>query len=327
MKRFVQSEVGATVIWVFCSVVMAAVISPWVYQAGRHFAATAAAQDLPSFLESLGASCGRANFTRFFDRSLLFSAMVLLPVLLRRIKTLRAATETGLGLLWTRVHWKSATLQVVIGCLIAGGMLWGVGVILEALGAYLPKANTPALGKLLPQILIPAVVEEYLFRGLLLGLWLRFSRPAAACLGTSLLFAFLHFLKPPFRTPHLNPSHALAGFQRLGKIFLNFTDPLFFVTDFATLLGVGLILAWARVRTGALWFSIGLHAGWILAFKGFNLLYQKVPGHPLFPWGVGESLRSGIVPLCTLGLTAVICHFVLRRFETGRTPPLGGFNP
>jgi membrane protease YdiL (CAAX protease family) len=119
----------------------------------------------------------------------------------------------------------------------------------------------------------------------------------------------------------LDPTHALAGFQRLGRIFLHFTDPLFFVTDFATLLGVGLILAWARVRTGALWFSIGLHAGWIMAFKGFNLLYQIVPGHPLRPWGVGESLRSGILPLLTLGLTAVICHFVLRRFAAARNSP------
>ena len=308
-----------------CSVLMAAVISPWVFQAGRQFAATTAAQDFPAFLESLGASCRRANFTRFFDRSLLFSALVLLPFLLRRIKTLRAATETGSVVLWTRVPWKSAAAQVVIGCLIAGGMLWGAGIVLEQVGAYAPKANAPALGKLLPQILIPAVavslLEECLFRGLLLGLWLRFARPAAACLGTSLLFAFLHFLKPPVGTPHLYPAHALAGLQRLGNICLHFTDPLFFVTDFATLLGVGLILAWARVRTGALWFSFGLHAGWIMTFKGFNSLYQKIPGHPLFPWGVGESLRSGILPLFTLGLTAVICHFVLRRFAVARNSP------
>jgi len=33
---------------------------------------------------------------------------------------------------------------------------------------------------------------------------------------------------------------------------------------------------------------------------------------------VGDTLRSGLLPLLTLGLTAVICHFVLRRFETRR---------
>ena len=82
----------------------------------------------------------------------------------------------------------------------------------------------------------------------------------------------------------------------------------------------GLILAWARVRTGALWFSIGLHAGWIFTFKGFNKLYQDVPNHPLQPWGVGEDLRSGFLPVVTLLATALICHFVLRLFEPAIPP-------
>jgi hypothetical protein len=69
------------------------------------------------------------------------------------------------------------------------------------------------------------------------------------------------------------------------------------------------------VRTGALWFSIGLHAGWVAAFKGFNLLYRGVDDHPLRPWGVGDDLRSGILPLLALGVTAIVCHFALKRFS------------
>jgi hypothetical protein len=49
------------------------------------------------------------------------------------------------------------------------------------------------------------------------------------------------------------------------------------------------------------------------------MIYKSVPTHPLRPWGVGDSLRSGVVPLLALGLTAVICHLVLKRFETTRT--------
>ena len=310
-------------VWVLCSGMLAAWLTPWVYQAGRQLAAAAAARDLPVVLEWLGAACGRTKFSRFFDRCLLVSALVLLPLLLRRIKTLRSAAGTGLVNFGARVSWKSAAAQIAIGCVIAGGMLWGLGTVLAAAGAYGPKAHPPAFGLLLGKILVPAVaaslLEECLFRGLLLGLWLRFARPPAACVGTSLLFAFLHFLKPPDGTLIADPTQALAGFELLGKILLHFTDPLFFVTDFASLLGAGLILAWARLRTGALWFSIGLHAGWIMVFKGFNLLYQNVPGHPLRPWGVGDNLRSGVLPLLTLGLTAVICHFALRRFAAPRS--------
>jgi membrane protease YdiL (CAAX protease family) len=157
------------------------------------------------------------------------------------------------------------------------------------------------------------LLEEWLFRGLLLGLWLKYTKPLAACLGTSLLFAFIHFLEPPAGMAIADPGSPWAGFELLGKIIFHFADPRFFVTDFATLFGIGMLLAWARLRTGALWFSIGLHGGWILAFKTYNLLYQDVETHPMHPWGIGDSLRSGLLPLATLMLTAVICQFAMPR--------------
>ena len=322
VQRFVKSEVGAAVIWVLGSLLLAAVIAPWVYRGGKDLAALTAAQDLPALGKWLGAACGRAQFGRFFDRSLLFCTLLLLPLVFRRIKVLRVAAGSVPVELWARVSWKSAVTQVVIGGLIAGVTLWVLGGLLAANGAFAPSAAAHSPGKWLASLLLPAaavsLLEEWLFRGLLLGLWLRFARPASACLGSSLLFAMLHFLKLPEGARIADPAHALAGFELLGNILLHVTDPRFFVTDFATLLAGGLLLAWARVRTGALWFSIGLHAGWILVFKGYNLFYQSVPGSPLRPWGVGDNLRSGAFPLLTLGLTALVCHFVWRHLAAGR---------
>jgi membrane protease YdiL (CAAX protease family) len=316
LKRFFLSEIGAAVVWVVCTLMLAALLAPWVYQGGKWLAAEAAAKELPAILEWLGAACGRSKFVRFFDRTLMFSALLLLPLLFRRIHGLRAGKGDDRAGGLRRVPLKSAMGQIVVGCIISGGILWGLALMLDVIGAYGPKAAVPGFGKLLSKSLVPAVaaalIEEWLFRGVLLGLWLRYARPALAVAGISLLFAFLHFLTPPAGAVIADPGNAFSGFLLLEKILLHFTDPLFFVTDFSTLLLVGLILAWARVRTGALWFSIGLHAGWIFAFKNFNLVYQKIPGHPLFPWGVGDSLRSGLVPLATLGLTAVVCHYALR---------------
>jgi membrane protease YdiL (CAAX protease family) len=321
MKRFFQSEAGAAVLWVVSAVLLAAVVSPWLYQAGKWLGGVSAAGDLNALAEWLGKSCRRAPFSRYFSRSLTISALVLLPLLFRRIRRIRAGTDAT-GVAARRVCWQSALVQIAVGCVIAGGMLWATGAALEMLGAYVPKNKTPGIGKLaggiLPTAIGASLLEEWLFRGILLGLWLKFTKPLAACLGTSLVFAFVHFLQPPDGTVIAAPGAPLAGFELLGKILLHFTDPQFFLTDFATLFVIGMVLARARVRTGALWFSIGLHAGWILAFKGFNLIYQSVPAHPLRPWGVGDTLRSGGVPLLALGLTAVICHFVLQRFETKR---------
>jgi membrane protease YdiL (CAAX protease family) len=318
LKRFLQSGIGAALIWVAASLTLAAAIAPWAYQGGKWLAEVAAVRELPGWLESVAGSCERAELDRYFDRSLLFSALVLLPFLLRRVR--RIGRENG-GVPDVRVRFPGASVaaQIAIGCVIAGGLLAVMGVLLDLAGAYQMKTNLPETGKFLRKALIPAVaaplVEEWLFRGVLLGLWLRFARPAFAALGTSLVFAFLHFLKPPDGFEIADPTHLLAGFGLLGKILLHFTDPLFFVTDFATLFVVGLILAWARLRTGALWFSIGLHAGWVLAFKGFNLLYRGVESHELRPWGIGESLKSGMLPLLMLGLTALVCHYALKPFS------------
>ena len=303
--------------WVVLSLVLAAALAPWLYQAGNSLAGAAATRDLPTILEWLGAACGRAEFSRYFSRALLLAALLLLPVLVRRIRVMRAARADRVDAC-VRVGWSRALIQIAVGCVIAAGMLWTLGLLLKGQGAFVPKPHALGFGKLMGKILVPALVvpplEEWLIRGLLLGMWLKFSKPLAACVGTSLVFAFIHFLKPPDGWVIADPASPLAGFELLGKVLLHFTNPQFFVTDFATLFLGGMILAWARVRTKALWFSIGLHAGWIAGFKAFNQLYQPAASHP---WGIGETF-SGPFPMVTLGLTAAACHFVLRRFETQR---------
>ncbi len=321
LKRFFQSEAGAAVLWVLSSLLLASILAPWVYQGGKALAAAATSRELPGILEWLGGACGKSKFARFYSRSLSFSALIFLPFLYRRIRQLRAS-EQGTNSTIAIAHWKSSPVQILTGLVISGGLLWGLVMILQALGVYAPDPHPPKLPKFLAAVLIPTVaaslIEEWMFRGLLLGLWLKSSRPLMACVGTSLLFAFLHFLEPPVGFAIHDPSAPTAGFELLGRVLFHFTDPQFFVTDFATLFVVGMILAWARLRTGALWFSIGLHAGWVLVFKICNLLYVDVLDHPLHPWGVGKNIRSGLLPMITLGLTALLCHIVLRRFDTQR---------
>lgn len=318
LKRFLKSGIGAVLIWVVGSLVMAAIIAPWMYQGGKWLAATAELRELPGFIESLAASCRRARIDRYYDRSLLLSALVLLPPLLRRIHRLRDAGEP-MPEPRAGFSWPKGWLQIGIGFAIAGGLLWTLAMILDAAGAYTLKEQPPGAGRVLIKGVMPAIaaplLEEWLFRGILLGLWLRFARPATAVIGSSLVFAFLHFLKPPDGYEVATPDHPLAGFELLGKILLHFGDPYFFVTDFAVLFVVGLILAWARLRTGALWFPVGLHAGWVFAFKCYNLFYEMTPDHPLRPWGIGESLRSGLLPLLTLALTALVCRHAMRPFS------------
>ena len=304
-------------LWVIGSFVLGATIAPWLYQAGKAFAEWTAAGDFPRLIESVGGSCRRAGFGRYFNRALLLAALLLLPFLLRRLRSFRAE---GTKRLWQKLPRKTALLQTLAGGLIAIGVLWMFASLLESMGHFVASKKPVAIGRVLSQVLVPAVgvslVEEWLFRGLLLGLWLRYARPLTACIGASLIFAVLHFVEPPIGWRVLDPTYWLAGFSLLGGILGHFACGIFILTEFIPMLAVGLVLAWARLRSGALWLPIGLHAGWIMALKYFIMTHHFVfAKKPNELWlGVGD-LRTGLLPLVALTLTVVVCHFAIKRVD------------
>lgn len=317
MKRFFQSEAGAIVLWALASLVGAAILAPWLYQAGKMLAAHTLANDTAALMEWLGAACDRAKLGRYYSRAMLLSALCLLPLLIRRIRWIsRSSGQTDKIIQLAKLPPGEKWQQLLVAFAIAGGILWATGMILVEVGAFAAETDPVKSSRILTKCALPAIgaslVEEWLFRGLLLGLWMRTAKPMAATIGSSLLFSFLHFLKPPGGVT--DPTHPLAGFELLGGTMLHFTEPRFFFTDFATLTVIGLILCWTRLRTQSLWFPIGLHAGWVFAYAAFNLYYNSAE-HMLHPWGVGDNLRSGLVPMVALAITALSCHAVLKNMQ------------
>jgi hypothetical protein len=67
-----------------------------------------------------------------------------------------------------------------------------------------------------------------------------------------------------------------------------------------SLLVAGAILALAYQRTGALFVSMGLHAGWIFWLKFYGFLTVKAPGANPSLWG-GDGLVDGWLALPVLG--------------------------
>ncbi len=319
MTRFLRSEAGAVLLWVAASLVLAALIVPWVYQGGKGVADWTAAGPPDGLLAWLGGACRRAGFGRYFNRSLLLAALVLLPGLWRRFARLEARLPSGY---WAE-SWHRGVRLLVLGGIVAGGVVWGQGMILAQGGAFSANPVPPGLRELLSTVgasaVTVSVIEEWLFRGLLLGLWLRVARPWTACVGSSLVFALAHFLTPPAGYEIADPAGAMAGFHWLGGILAHFTELRLVAAEFFTLFGVGLVLAGARLRTGHLWLPIGLHCGWVVAFKAFQLTHLKLPDGPAGSVWIGDGLSTGLLPLAALGLTAGICHLLLR--ATGERSP------
>ena len=301
------------VLWAAASLIGGAILTPWIYSAGKSLAEYTSTHEVIGILEDLGGSCGRAEIGRYFSRAWMFSALVGIPFLVRRVRNIGRNNNAGKIMDFDKLGMKQDILHLVSGFIIAGGILWAIGMILTEAGAFVPRPD-PKTSKLFEKCVVPAIgaslLEEWLFRGLVLGLWMRTSGALKATIYSSLLFAFLHFLRPPGGVD--DPRSVFAGFELVGKILLQFTEPRFFVTDFLTLTLIGVLLCWVTLRTRSLWLAIGLHAGLVFAYLAFKL-FHKSAASPLHPWGVGNTLKSGIFPILALLVIAVVCHYVMRQ--------------
>jgi membrane protease YdiL (CAAX protease family) len=161
---------------------------------------------------------------------------------------------------------------------------------------------------------IVPVIEEFFFRGLILGVLLRNGPRVMSILLTSAFFSILHFLKAPEETT--TDVGWSSGFVSIANSFSQFGQPMLLAAAFTTLFLLGWILADARVRTESLWLPIGLHAGWIFASGAFNKVAHR--DMLALPW-LGKSLLVGIAPLLVAMLSWALLRVWLNYANTLRT--------
>jgi membrane protease YdiL (CAAX protease family) len=315
--RFLKSEAGAIILWLAASLFAAALLTPHLYEWGKNLAESAEAKEYPAAIESIARSAGCAQPDRYFSRSLLISALVLLPLLVRRVKRLPRDPQADVYAL-RKSPWGKRLTHLGGGLVIGAASLGALALVLEISGAAVPREVELSAGKFFSKAFMPAlgagVIEELVFRGLLLGLWLRACSLRTAWIGSSVMFSFVHFLSPPDGMAIADPRAWHAGFEILGGTLGHFANPAFFVTEFATLTLLGLILGWCRLRTLSLWLPVGLHAGLVFALKTFSMSRSLDPESPLHPWFIGGDLKSGLLPLAALAVCFTLCKLVVRLF-------------
>jgi membrane protease YdiL (CAAX protease family) len=251
-------------------------------------------------------------FYRYLTRATQVTAFVLLGPLLLWLG-IRSTREFGLE------KNPLAARDVLAGLLLAFAPAALLGAAYLALDVYRIKQE------LLPLVLLRiavtagtvAVVEEFLFRGVLLGLASRAFGRWPAALGVSLVFATVHFLRP---SKQADPTvEWWSGLAQIQRVF-DAAPPLpLWIAGFLSIFVAGMILALAALRTRSLWLSIGLHAGWIFCQQALQWLakYRVRPPEGLLPWigpnVVSGAVPTGLVPLSVLLLTGMGVWFYLRK--------------
>jgi uncharacterized protein len=266
-----------------------ALLAPWLYRATVELAPHS----------SVFAGMAGAPFHRFVARALLGAALIGLWPLLRSCG-MWSRRELGL---------KSngrAVRSVAAGFLLGFGSLACVALLAIGLGGrslvhghsshevtrYLVNATVAAV--------IVAMLEEFIFRGTVFGI-LRKTHPwPIALIVSSAVYALVHFIS---NADVAGPIRWQSGLVVLGKMFAS-GPPL--VPAVLTLFVAGAILALAYQRTGALFFSMGLHAGWIFWLKSYGFLTAMKPGASAAWWGSSRLIDGWLALPVLIGVWWIV---------------------
>jgi membrane protease YdiL (CAAX protease family) len=250
-------------------------------------------------------------FHRFVNRSLLGVALIGLWPFLRNLGV-RSASDVGI--VQPAGQWR----RLLGGFALGFGSLACVALIVLAAGARKINADLASveLARKLLSITataaIVAVLEELLFRGALFGALRRAWHWLFALAVSSAVYALVHFMESAKLS---GPVDWLSGLELLPRMLHGFTNWREVTPGFFNLTLAGLLLGIGYHRTGNLYFSIGLHAGWIFWLKAHGMLTLEVPGKALWFWG-SSRLIDGWLAFFVLALLLVV---VLRLFR-----PRGG---
>lgn len=235
------------------------------------------------------------------------------------LRSMGLANRPDLGL---GSDWGALGRTLILGWLAGMGMLlvlslglYGLGIRLgtpQALGSVrmLVQAALQALGA----GLLIALVEELFFRGALFSAIRRGGSAFSTLFWSSLLFALIHFLKPPV-LPRDEPLGWSLSWDLFAGTF-NRTALLGNLDSLLALFFAGLLLAALRERSGHIGYCIGVHAGWIFVIKLTRLLTDGNPASPYaFLVGSYDGV-TGTLAAAWLGLLLLGGWWILRRGST-----------
>jgi uncharacterized protein len=288
----------ALLIYVLVVFVGGALLAPLLYDVGHGIAALA-----------------KHPFHRYVDRAVLGLALIGLWPLMR---TIGITSLAELGFRNASEKWR----DIVPGLLLGLCSLAVIAILAIATGArhlHVPTGTEIArhLISAGAAAAIVAMLEEVLFRGALFGAMRKAWPLAAALVISSAIYSLMHFTQ---KAPEPTIVTWSSGLTMLPQMFAQVADTHAVVPKFFVLFVAGLILAIAYQRTGTLFFSIGLHAGWIFWLKSYRFVSTPVPGASASFWGTDELINGWASLVVLIGVLVFVDRMYRPKLATTVAP-------
>jgi uncharacterized protein len=315
---FFRSTAFKIIVFLAGTVILGAILAPFLYWGGKHVVSEEWLKG--GLLDSINGSMERGKFPRYFNRSILAGALIMLWPTLKWLNAGGTRKKQSIcdTLLLKRDPrwWKDG----IIGFLIAAISLLALGWFYVGQGWYETRELTESwVGILLSSLITGLAVgflEEFVFRGALHAVLAKLLKPKVLFAVIAVFFALIHFFNAP-KTLEVPEITAITGFWMVGAIFEHFfsqfANPYFLFAEFAVLLAIGLVLGYTRMKTKSLWLGIGLHAGWVFGVKTLSSTTSRAfAPSEMMPW-LGGTLRVGAVSCFIVCLTGVAIVLWLKK--------------
>ena len=158
--------------------------------------------------------------------------------------------------------------------------------------------------------IVIALIEETLFRGVMLESILKQSSATFAIISTSTLYAFVHFLEPEFQQQPASINW-LSSFELIKNAFNPWLKPAILMDSFIALFLAGTLLAILKIKTGSLAICIGVHAAWVLVIKFLKrVTHSNMSSEFAFLTGNYDKVIGYLAAVC---LAVFIAYFLLKK--------------
>jgi membrane protease YdiL (CAAX protease family) len=265
----------------------------------------------------------RFPFPRIFDRTVM---VTLLAALLMCSRAMGFGRLMRAGFAAPRANLKWVALGLGIA-LAAIAVLYAITLVSVGGDATTIRALSVRAAKYLVPATLIGVIEEGFFRAFVLGGMRRDFDPRIALIVSAVFYAAAHLVRAPKRY-YLTGFHEGAGLANLGASAAQLGHPIVSAPILIGLFLLGMVLGKAFLLTGTVWFSIGLHAGFVLGAKCWRVVAQSDAA--VSPWIAGP----GPVPLIAAPAAWMIALALLlllprilgrdRPVEGAGRPHLGG---
>ncbi len=245
------------------------------------------------------------EFGRYFDRVRWLVVILFLPWFVRK-SGIKSWSQLGL-------KFEIASGKVVLAWLCLGAGLLTMIALVQTLVYHTEYQSFDnilgVLGKGLCAGFVVALVEEAVFRGIVLRIFYTALSPFIAVFLSSLFFAFVHFKQLPHEIASPEGtvtvlSGFLAAFWTVFSIIHTFD-----AIPFLNLTLVGMVLGLLFLRSRSLWPCVGLHAGWVAFIAVYDKLVISQSGAIQSFFGSSRML-DGLLSAVLLGF---ISFLFLRR--------------